>query len=180
MNFMGPSQKNTFSSVSMLQPKALHFRYFILNVPCFLQFFGQPQMTTIIFQGRFHHLSYQVNVKKKVFLIFQLAFVQDSQILILLQVQKIVKIFLDMTWCVQLLQIIAACANTVKEWLHQTLQLVVWIYAARMIRIFFIPLRAIKWLKINAHLKITFNWISSSHLPVTRENILLQNQFVNG
>ena len=36
MNVMGPSQKNTLSSVSVLQPKALNFHYFILKVPYFL------------------------------------------------------------------------------------------------------------------------------------------------
>ena len=40
MNFMGPSQKRTLSRGSVLQPYALHFHYFILKVPCFLQFFG--------------------------------------------------------------------------------------------------------------------------------------------
>ena len=39
MNFMVPSQKNSFSSVSLLQLKALHLHYFILKVPCFLHFF---------------------------------------------------------------------------------------------------------------------------------------------
>ena len=68
-----------------------------------------------------------------------------------------------------MLQIIATCANTVMGWLHQTLQLVVWIYAARMIQFFFIPLTAIRWLKIYAHFKSIFNGISYSYLPVTWE-----------
>ena len=42
MHLMGPSQKNTLSSFSMLQSKALHFHYFILKVRCFFQFFGKP------------------------------------------------------------------------------------------------------------------------------------------
>ena len=119
MNFMGPSQKNTLYIVSVLQPKALHSHYFILNVPCFLQFFGWPWMTTILLQDQFHHLLYQVRVKKTVLMMFQLTFVQDSQMLLLPQVQTIVTLFLDMTLCVQLLQIIATCNNKVKEWLHQ-------------------------------------------------------------
>ena len=36
---MGPSQKNTLSRVSVIQPKALHFHYFILKVPCFPSIF---------------------------------------------------------------------------------------------------------------------------------------------
>ena len=107
MNFMGPSQKIFFSNFSMLQPKALHFHYFILKVPCFLQFFGWPLMTTILLQGKFPHLFYQVFAKKMVLLIFQLTFVQDSKMLLLPQVQTIVKLLLDMNWCVQFLQIIA-------------------------------------------------------------------------
>ena len=67
MNFTGSSQKNTLSGVSVLQPKALHFRYFILKVPCFLQLFGRPQMTNIILQDQFHHLFYQDRVKKRFF-----------------------------------------------------------------------------------------------------------------
>ena len=38
MNFRGPSQKNILSNISVLQSKALHFHYFILKLPCFLQF----------------------------------------------------------------------------------------------------------------------------------------------
>ena len=121
MNFMGPSQKNIFCSVSVLQPKALNFHYFILKVPSLLQFFGRLQMTTIILRGQLHHLFCQVRVKKKVLLIFQLTFVQDSKILLLPQVQTIVTVCLDMTWCVQLVQIIVTCANTGNGWLNQTL-----------------------------------------------------------
>ena len=144
-------------------------------MPFFLKFFGWPWMTTIILKGQFHHLFYQVHVKKTVLLIFQLTSVQDSQMLPLPQVQTIITILLDMTWCVQLLQIIATRFNTGKELLHQTLRPVVWIYAASMIQIFFIPLPAGRWFKIYAHLKIIFNGISSSYLPVTWENILVQN-----
>ena len=38
MNFTGISQKNSSSSVYVLQPKALRFHYFILKLPCYLQF----------------------------------------------------------------------------------------------------------------------------------------------
>ena len=179
MDFIGPSQKNTLSSVYMLQSKALHFHYFILKMPYFLQFFDWPRMTFILLQGQFHHLVYHDRVNKKVLLIFQLTFVQDSQMLLLPQVQNIVTQFLNVTWCVQLMQIIATCVNTGKELIHQTLKPAVWFYAASMIRIFFIPLTAVRWLKLYAHLKIIFNGISSSYLPVTWENVLVHNQFVN-
>ena len=152
MNIMGPIQKNTLSIVSVLQPKVLHFRYFILKVPCFLQCFGRPRMTTILLRGPFYHTFYQICVKKMVLMILQLTFVQDSQILLLPQVNTIVTLFLDMTWCVQLLQIIATCTNTGNWWLHQTLQPVVWIYAASMIYIFFIPLTAVRCFKTYVHL----------------------------
>ena len=161
MHLMVPSQKNTSSRFSMLQSKALHFHYFILKVPCFFQFLGNRELTTIISQGQFHHLFYQVRVKKTVLLIFQLTFVQDSQMILLPQFQTIVTLFLDMTWCVQLLQIIETWSNTGKELLYQTLQPLVWIYAARMIRIFFIPLTSAIWLKMYALLKSIFNGISS-------------------
>ena len=95
--FHGSKSENTLSKVSVLQPKALHLHYFILKVPFSLQFFGQPLITTIIFQGQFYHLFYQVRIKKTVFLILQLAFVQDSQMFLLPQVQIIVALFLDMT-----------------------------------------------------------------------------------
>ena len=176
---MGPSQKNTLSSVYVLQPKALHFHYFILKMPYFLQFFDWLWMTVILLRGQLHHLFYHVCVKKKVFLIFQLTFVQDSQMLLLSQYQNIVTQFLDMTWFVQLLKIIATCANIGKELIHQKLKPVVWFYAASMIQICFIPLTAVRWLKLYAHLKTIFNGVSSSHLPVTRENVLVHNQFVN-
>ena len=153
----------------MLQPKALSFCYFILKVPCLLQFFGWPQMKTILLQVQFPHLFYQVRVKKAVMLVFQLAFVQGSHVLLIPHVQTIVTLCLYMTWCVQFLQIIATCANTGKEWIHQTLHPVVWIYAARRDQIFFIPLTAVRWLKICVHLKSIFIGISSSHLPVTWE-----------
>ena len=175
MNFMGPIQKNTLSSVSLLQPKALHFNYFILKVPCFLQFLGRLRITTILLKGQFHKLFYQVHVKKMVLLIFQLTFVQDSQMILLPQVHTNVTLFLDMTWCAKLMQIFATWANTGNEWLHQRLHPVVYIYAARRIRILFIPLTGVRWLKMYAHLKSIFNGISSSHLPVTRENILVKN-----
>ena len=158
----------------MLQPKTLHFRYFILKVQCFLQFFGQPHMTTILLQDQFHHLFYQYPVKKTVFLIFQLTFVQDSKMLLLPQFQTTVTHFLDMTWHVQFLKIIATFANTGKGWLNQTLQLVVWIYAARMILICVTLSTAIRRLEMYAHLKIIFNGMSYSHLPVTWENILVK------
>ena len=127
INFMVPSQKNTLSIVSVLQPKALHFHYFILTEPCFLQFLGQMWMTTILLRDKFHHLFYQDLVNNKVLLIFRLKFVQDSQMLLLPKVQTIVAQFLDMTWCVQFLQIITPCANTGNLWLHQTLKPVVWV-----------------------------------------------------
>ena len=146
---------------------------------CFLQLICQTLMTTILLMDQSHNLFYQVCVKKTVFNIFQLTFVQDSQMILLPQVQTIATIFLDMTSCFQLLQIIATCDNTVKGWLHQTLQPEVWIYAASMIWIFFIPLTAVRWLKFYAHLKSIFNGISSSNLPVTWENILVQNHFLN-
>ena len=180
MNFMGPGQKITLSIVSMLQPKALHFHCFILKVPCFLQFFGQPWTTTILLQDQLHHLFYRDCVKKTVFMISQLTFIQDSQMLLLSKVQTMVTQFLDINWCVQLLQSIATCDNTGNEWIHQTLQPVVWIYSARIIRIFFIPLTAVIWFKKYAHLKSIFNGISSSHLTVTWEKFLVQNQFMNG
>ena len=49
-NFTGPSQKSILSRVSVLRPKSIHFHYFILKVPLFLQFFGRPQVTTILLQ----------------------------------------------------------------------------------------------------------------------------------
>ena len=90
MGFTGPSQKNTSSRVSLLQPKEIHFHYFILKVPCFLQFFGPPQMTTILLWDKFHHLFYRYRVNNTVLLIFQLTFIQDSQIILPPQVQTIV------------------------------------------------------------------------------------------
>ena len=96
IDFMGPSHKNTLSRFSVIQPKALHFHYFILKVPCFLQFFGRPLMTTILLWGRFQNF-FQVSMKKTVFLIFQLKFNQDSQMLLIPQFQTIVTLFLDMT-----------------------------------------------------------------------------------
>ena len=166
---MVPSQKNTLSIISVLQPKTLNFHYFILKVPCFLTFYFWALMTTTIFLGQFHRIFYRVRVNKTGFLIFKLMFVQESQMILLPQVQTIVMQFLDITWCVKFLQIIATFTNTGKVWLHQTLQPVVWLYAARMIRIFFILLTAVRWLKMYAHLKNMFNGISSSHLPVTQE-----------
>ena len=133
---MGLSHKNTLSRVSVLQPKALHFRYFILKVTCFCQVFGQTLMKTILVQYQFHHIFNQDLVKKMVLMIFQLTFVQDSQMLLIPQVQTIVTWFLDTTWCIWFMEIIETCANTGKGLLHQTLQLVVLIYAARMIRYF--------------------------------------------
>ena len=144
MNFTGPSQKNTLSRVSMIQPEALRSHYFILNVPCFLQFFGQPQIITILLWDQSHHLFYQDRVKRRFLLILKLTSVQDSRMLLLPKVQTIVTQFLDMNLFVQLLQTIATCTNTEKVLLHQTLQPVVWIYAARVIQIFFIPLTAIR------------------------------------
>ena len=177
---MGPSQKNTLSRVSVLQPKALHFHYFILKVPCFLQFFGQPRITTIILWVQFHHLFYQVRLNKTVFLIFQLTFVQDSQMLLLSQLHTIVTWFLDMTWCVHLLQklqhtIIQQRSYFIKhysKWFVFKLQ--------GLFNLFFIPLTDIRRLKVYAHLKSIFNGISSSHSLVTWEIIWVKNQFVNG
>ena len=40
--------------------------------------------------------------------------------------------------------------------------------------IYFTPLTAAKWLNIYVHLKIFFSGISSSHLPVTQENIVVK------
>ena len=180
ITFTGPSQKNTLSSVSMLQPKALHFHYLILKVTCFLHLFGLPWKAIFLLQDQFNYLFYQVCVKKMVLLIFQLTFIQDSQMIILPQVHTIVALFLDMNICVQLLQIIATCANTINERLHQTLKPVVWIYASRMIQIFLIPLISVRWLKFYVHLKSILNGISSSHLPVTWEMFLVQNQLANG
>ena len=148
MNSTGLIQKNTLSRVSVLQPKSLNFHYFILKVTFFLQCFGRPIITTILLNGQFRHLLYQVRVNNTALLIFKITSVQDSQMILLPQVQTIVTLFLEMTWCVQLLQIIATCANTGKEWLHQTLLTVVFICAARMIRFFFVPLTAVRWLKI--------------------------------
>ena len=139
MIFTGPSQKNTLSRVFVLQPKAIVIHWFILKVPCLIPSFGWPQMTTIRLQDQSSHLFYQDYVKKMVLLILQLTFVQDSQVLLLPQVLTIVTWFLDMTLCVQFLKIISACANIGKWWLHQTLLPEVWIYAAGMIRTFFIP-----------------------------------------
>ena len=51
INFMDVSQKNTSSSFSVLQPKALHFRYLILKVPCFLQFFWLTANDNYYFAG---------------------------------------------------------------------------------------------------------------------------------
>ena len=168
---MGPIQKNTFSRASVLQPKALHLHYFILKVLCLTQYFGQPWMKTIILWGQLHHLFYQVRVKKNVFLTLQFTLVQDPQMLLLPQVQTIVTRFLNMTRCVKFLQIIGTYANTEEGWLYQTLHPVVWTYAARIIWVFFIPLKSVIWLKMYTHFKSSFNGISSSHLPVTRELI---------
>ena len=144
MNYTGPSQKNTPSIVYMLQRKVLHFHYFILEVPCSLKFFGWRRITIIILRYQSHHLFYQDRVKKTLFLIFQLTFVQDSQMLLLLQVQTIVTQFWYMNWCVQFLKIITSCANTGNGWLHKTLHPVVWVYAARMVQNFSIPSAAIR------------------------------------
>ena len=100
----------------------------------------------------------------------QLTFVQDSQMILLPQVQTIVTLFLDKTWCVQFLLIITICSDTGKGWLHKTLQPVVCIYAASMIQIFFIILIAAIWLNIYAHLKSILNGVYLSHLLVTWEN----------
>ena len=116
---------------------------------------------------------YWDHVKNMFLLIFQLTFVQDSHMLIIPQVLTIVTWLLDMTWCVQFLKIISTCANTGKGWLCQTLQPEVRIYAARMIQTFFIPLTAVIWLKFYTYLKIIFNGVYPSHLPVTWENILV-------
>ena len=180
MHFTGLSQKNTLSIVSVRQPKVLHFNQFILKLTCFLQFFGQTPMTTILLRYQLHHIFYQDRVNKMVLLIFQVTFVQDSQMLLLPQVQTIVTWFWDTTWCVQILKIVATCAKTVKGLFHQTLQLVVWIYAARTIQFLFISLTDIIWLKIYVHLKSIFNGISFSHLPVTRENSFVQKQSAKG
>ena len=102
--FTGPSYKNTLSRVSVLRPKSLCFHFFILKVPFLLPSFVWPLMTSIILRYQSPHLFYQYRVKNMGFIIFQLIFVQDSQILLLPQVQTIVTLFLDMTWCVQLLQ----------------------------------------------------------------------------
>ena len=152
-------------------PKALNSHYFILKVPWFLKCFGSPPMTTILLWDQFHHIFYQDCVKKTVLMIFQFMFVQDSKMLLIPKVQTIVKLFLDMTSCVQFLKIISTCDNTGKGWLHQKLQPEVWIYAARIIWTFFIPLTVVIWLKFYTHLKIIFNGVYPSHLPVTRENI---------
>ena len=85
-----------------------------------------------------------------------------------------------MTWCVHFMQTIATCANTGKEWLQQTLQMVVCIYTAGMIQIFINSIDSHQMVKIYAHLKSIFNETFSSNLPVTWENILIQNHFVNG
>ena len=58
MNYMGTSHKNNLSGISVLRQKSLHFHYFILKVPCFLQLFGRPQMTTILLRDQFHYLFY--------------------------------------------------------------------------------------------------------------------------
>ena len=97
MNFMVPSQKNTLSSISVLQPKSLCFHYIILKVPCLLQCFGLPLIKTIMLRDQCHHLFYQDCVNKTVLLIFQLTFSLDSQMLLLPQVQTIVAQFLGMT-----------------------------------------------------------------------------------
>ena len=68
--FHGSKSEKTLYSVSVLQQKALHFHYFILKLPCFLQLFCRPRMTTILFHGRLHHLFYHFYVKKTVLLIF--------------------------------------------------------------------------------------------------------------
>ena len=146
--FTGPRQKNTLSIISVLQPKALCLNWFILKVPCFLQLFGRPWMKNIILRDKFYHLFFQDRVKKMVVLIFQLKFVQDSQMIFIPQVLNIVTGFLDITCCVQFLQVILTRKNTEKGWLHQTLQPEVWIYAARMIQTFSIPLTPVRWLKI--------------------------------
>ena len=93
MNFTGSSQKDTSSRVSMLQPKTLHFRFFILKVTFLIQFFGQPHMTTILLRDQFHHVFYHYPVKKTVSLIFQIAFFQGSQMLLLPQIQTTVTRF---------------------------------------------------------------------------------------
>ena len=142
-------------------------------MPCSLQFFCLTVNVNYSIAESITSPLYWDHVNNMFLLIFQLTFVQDSQMLLLPQVLTIVTWFLDMTWCVQFMKIISTYANTGKGWLHQTLQPEVWIYAARMIRNFFLPLTAAIWLKIYTHLKIIFNEVYPSHLPVTWENILI-------
>ena len=168
----------------MLQPKAIHFHYFILKVPCFFQFFGWLQMTNIILQNQFHNLCYKDLVKKMNLLIFQITFLQESQMLLLPQVYAIVTWFLGMTWFVQLMQNIATCANTGigigKGWINQILQPKFWIYDARMIQNFFVLLKTVRWFKSNKHLKSIFKGLYSSKLTCNMRQQLDQNQSVNG
>ena len=81
MDFTGPSQKNSSSSVSLLQSRALTLHNFILKVPCFLQFFVRPKMKTILFQDHFHPLFYHDRVKKTVLLTFKPAFFKTHKCL---------------------------------------------------------------------------------------------------
>ena len=74
----GSKSEKYFSSVYLIQPKSLHFHYFILKVPCLLQFFGRPRMKNILLLDQLHHFFCQDLVKKMVLMIFQLTFFQDS------------------------------------------------------------------------------------------------------
>ena len=89
MIFTGPSQKNTFSRVSVLQTKALHFHWFILKVTYFLPSFGWQRMTTILFQDQPPNFFYKNHVNNIFLLIFQLTLIQDSQGILLPQVLTI-------------------------------------------------------------------------------------------
>ena len=69
--------------------KVTLFNLFILKVLCFLKSFGWPRMKNNLLRDQYPHPFYQDCVKKT-FFIFQITFVQDSQMIILTQVLNIV------------------------------------------------------------------------------------------
>ena len=105
-NFTVPSQKILCSEFLCLNQR--HFISITLSWMCHVFFiFGRPQRTTSILRNQLHHLFYQDNVKVTVFLIFQLTFIQDSQMLLFKQVQTTVTQFwtwLDVLSCCKSLQ----------------------------------------------------------------------------
>ena len=115
-----------------------------------------------------------------VLLIFQLKFVQDSQMLLLMQVQTIVAWFFghDLMCSID--------ANNCnmrqhRKGINQSDNIVgglaLW---CKDDSNFIHSIDSPKVVNFFSHIKSIFNGIYSSHWPVTREKNLVQNQFVNG